>query len=254
MSTPEFEFTLGNPGAGSASNKRIPVVLCLDTSSSMDQVVGTASNDSKPFRRIDQLNAALAHWKSELSAVAQIRRQADLCIISFNTEPTTEDIGGGVNPGFVTVERFSPPTLKAGGVTRLDLAVRSALAKATEHRVLTHIETHRPKIWIISDGQPTDGKGNPSDNWHSVLPDIRNGESKGDFAVYAAGVYGADMEALGKLAGRGAFDLEGLELALVLKAVTSTMGHSGSSVADEKKEVAATVDKMQRLFQALGKD
>lgn len=248
------EWGMGDLGSGSGSNKRLPVVLCLDTSESMQK---TAASD-----RIGELNAAMVTWKEQLAASSQVRRQADICVIEFNTAPRTVDCGQGTEPGFVTVDRFSPPTFQANGVTRLDLAIKAAIAKAAAHRGMTAIETHRPKIWVVSDGAPTDndGKG-PSDLWRTTLPLVRTGEAAGDFAFYAAGVYGADMDVLRELAGPGAFDLRGLPLERVLKAVTDSItpkAHGGGArraetVAAEKSDVAATVRKQREIFEMLGR-
>jgi uncharacterized protein YegL len=248
------EFGMGNLASGSGSNQRLPVVLCLDTSESMKK---TDASD-----RIGELNQAVKAWKKQLSESAQVRRQADICVITFNTLPTTVDCGGGTAPGFVSVDRFSPPTFTASGVTRLELAIEAAIAKAEEHSRASEIETHRAKIWVISDGAPTDAEGNyPSDVWRTVLPRVRAGESARDFALFAAGVYGADMDVLKELAGAGAFDLRGLPLERVLKTVTDsltannhgTAGRRADTVDAEKADVASTVAKQKRIFEMLGR-
>lgn len=252
----KHDFDIGSTNDGSANNKRLPVILCLDTSQSMlkvDETYITNGNTDAPSRRIDQLNAALREWGQQLKRTPQLRRQAYICVLSFNTEPKTEDVGGGASLGFVRAENFEPPNLQAGGITRLDLAVSTAIDKVTEHKASTHVETHRVKIWIISDGQPTDEKGYRSDLWRSILPRVRQGEQNQDFALYTAGVHGADMNVLNELGGNGSFDLRGLSLGKVLEIVTQSASFSSATVEEEKRSVEAMVDKMHSIFAMIGK-
>src|SRR5258708_772349 len=83
---------------------RVPCVLLLDTSGSMEG------------RPIEALNAGLVSYKDSLAKDELAARRVEAAVVTF---------GGGVEVvhDFSTSENFYPPTLRAGGNTPMGQAI-----------------------------------------------------------------------------------------------------------------------------------
>ena len=113
----EFDETEFSQGRG----KRLPLVLLLDTSSSMGHP------DLAPPRPIDQLNEALDRWSVEIRKDAALRYTAEIAIITFGKGGVTLLELGADGP-FRPAALFEPPVLDAGGVTPMVEAMAQAIA------------------------------------------------------------------------------------------------------------------------------
>src|SRR2546428_13636552 len=99
----EVEFAI-NP------DPRCPCVLLLDTSGSMDGA------------NIEALNQGLQIFQQDVSQSELARRRVEVAIVTFGN--------GGVQPlqDFITVDKFYPPVLSAGGSdTPMGAAINLAL-------------------------------------------------------------------------------------------------------------------------------
>ena len=117
--------------------ERCPIVLVLDTSSSMN---------GKP---IAELNEAVRTFHKDLSADPLVESKVDVAVIQFNNVINFED--------FVNGTSFHPPNLSANGGTIFSFPLVVALDMITKRKDtyrLNGISYHRPWIVFITDGHP----------------------------------------------------------------------------------------------------
>src|SRR5262249_25007433 len=131
---------------------RTPCVLLLDVSGSMQ---------GDP---IQQLNLGVAAYKDSLVADRLASKRVELAVITF---------GGEVQPfcDFTTVEGFFPPVLEAGGNTPMGEAINRGIELLRQRKDLykAHgIAYHRPWLFLITDGAPTD-------EWQSATERVKQG-------------------------------------------------------------------------------
>jgi uncharacterized protein YegL len=165
---------------------RCPCVLVLDRSGSM------------AGRPIDELNAGLQQFRSELLGDQLAARRVEIAVVPF----------GPLLRGspFHAASQFQPQALTAGGDTPTGAAVEYAIELiATQKASYKHhgIPYYRPWIILITDGQPTD-------DWSQAARLVHDGESAKAFSFFAIGVSGADMNVLRKLSVREPLKLQGL--------------------------------------------
>ncbi len=97
---------------------------------------------------------------------------------------------------FVTIDNFIPPQLKADGVTPMGEAIEYAfdlLEKRKETYKNSGVQYHRPWVFLITDGAPTD-------SWHNAAQQMRQAEMQCRLVFFAVGVEGADMNTLRQIA------------------------------------------------------
>jgi uncharacterized protein YegL len=188
---------------------RCPCLLLLDTSHSMQ---------GQP---ISELNNGLVAFKDELAADALAVKRVEIAIITFGPVATLAD--------FHTADAFQPPRLSTSGDTPMGAAIVQGI-EMIRHRKDKYktngIDYHRPWIFLITDGAPTD-------QWASAVEAVRRGEQDNAFSFFAVGVQGADMNTLNQIAPRGALKLSGLRfrelfawLSSSLKGVSHSQSHS----------------------------
>jgi uncharacterized protein YegL len=191
---------------------RCPCVLLLDTSASMTG------------RPIQELNDALMVLREDLLTDSLASKRVELAIISFGPVQVLQD--------FLGVEYFSLEGLHASGDTPLAEAIQTGLDLLRLRKETLRgngIKLFRPWIFLITDGAPTD-------NWHHIPQQIKDGEERGSFSFFAVGVTGADMNTLRQIAVREPISLSGLkfkEFFLWLSASLKNVSHSqpGDKVA-----------------------
>lgn len=153
---------------------RCPVVLLLDTSSSMS---GAA---------ISELNAGLQEFSREVKADALASLRIEIAIVTF---------GGSVDvvQPFTAMHAFSPPTLGTRGGTPMGQAVRDGLQMIRDRKETykqNAIDYYRPWIFLITDGEPTDA------GWETAAQEVRDEEANKRVLFFAVGVEGANMQTL----------------------------------------------------------
>ncbi len=157
---------------------RCPVALVLDTSKSMTG------------ERIEELNAGVATFKEEVMRDELAAVRVEVAMITF---------GGRVMvpQAFVTVDRFEPPELTAGGKTPLGGAVEIALDLVEQRKTVYRehgIPYYRPWVFLITDGAPTDGE-----LWRRAAERVQAAEAERRISFFAVGVEGADFDLLGQI-------------------------------------------------------
>jgi uncharacterized protein YegL len=200
--------------------QRAPVVMVMDNSYSMR---------GKP---IAELNAALADMQDRLRNDVELSSKAEICLITFGHNGVTAWRGNapappGMSP-FVPASRFEVPRLQAGGVTPMAEALELAMRLIAEEKLelrRRNLSHYRPVVWCVTDGEPTDPSGSPSDDWKRLPAIIANEERAKRFAFFAASVgnisaYGDEV--LQALAPNSHFKLDGFDFSLVLQLVSAS--------------------------------
>jgi uncharacterized protein YegL len=166
---------------------RVPCVLLLDTSSSMN---------GQP---IAELNAGLGVYREELLSDSLAAKRVEVAVVTFGGEVATP-------VDFTTAESFNPPVLEPNADTPMGAAIHRAIEMVTDRKATYRangIAFYRPWIFLITDGAPTD-------EWQGAAERVKQGEKSKAFSFFAVGVEGADMNVLGKIATREPLRLKGL--------------------------------------------
>ncbi len=202
---------------------RCPVVLLLDTSSSMRGAP------------IQELNEAVALFKSEVCQDAQASLRVELAIITF---------GGRceIIQDFVTVTDFVPRPLQAIGETPMGEAIEvglELLQRRKEAYKQNGIYYYRPWVWLLSDGQPTD-----EERWERAAKRVHAGEAARNFSFFAVGVERANMDILRQIAppGRPPVKLKGLSFKAMFLWLSASMKKASSSKQSGEQVALPPID------------
>jgi len=174
------------------SDERAPLVLVLDCSGSM-------LDDNK----IGLLNDGLKTLEKELKADPIAARCGRVLVISFGGDNDVELMGD-----WTDAMDFTPPDLKAGGMTPMGAAMRCALDEIESQKSQMRsagVSYKRPIIMLLSDGEPTD-------DWQQVAADCKSAEAQHKVNVMAIGIGDqANRDILGAFSNKGALNMKGLK-------------------------------------------
>ncbi len=203
------------------THRRRFVALLIDTSQSM------ATTQSNGVRAIDALNRELSRWLPTVRAegrgslrdvefVVVTFGAAGVSVVSGNRTSSAEDGGA-----FVPASRLELPPLVAGGATPMVEAVELALSLVEQRRQYVQTvhaqQTGGPRLILVSDGAPTDGEGNPTDDWQRLARRLEQWRATRRMRLFAFGVPGVDDEVMRALATpSGYFPLADLDLRRLL--------------------------------------
>ncbi len=218
------------------AKSRVLITLVLDTSSSMAEQ-----------GRIGQLNAGLRRFGDELGANDYVLRTGEVAIVTFGlghvrvVDPRGLAAGPPTEP-FAPLRQFAPPMLQAGGATPMVEGIQQAFSLVQWRKGALRDQglmlAHRPLVYMITDGQPTDAQGRLSDVWTTLVPTIRDLERNKHLLFFPFGVEGADesvLRALGPDSYKLLRDVDfGAALMLVSASIEALAGHRGSG--DESAE------------------
>ncbi|MHB9023205.1 MAG: vWA domain-containing protein [Armatimonadota bacterium] len=170
---------------------RCPCILLLDTSKSMR---GEA---------IQALNQGLAAFHDNLVKDPLAARRVEVALIAFG-----QDVK--VLHDFMSVDEFTPPTLKAAGLTPMGTGIIKALdlLEARKSLYKAHgIAYYRPWVFMITDGKP---KGEPDTAIRDAIRRLHDDENNKRVAFFAVAVRGAHISTLSQITVRPPVKLEGL--------------------------------------------
>jgi uncharacterized protein YegL len=227
---PEPEF-VDNP------EPRCPCVLLLDTSGSMKEErqltpavalspIQRLMQDTlalgRKVRPIDELNAGLSQFRTELLADELAVKRIELSLVTFGPVKQVTD--------FQPPDLFHPPALRAEGDTPMGQAIERAVqlvnARKTAYKQ-NGISYYRPWIFLVTDGEPTD-------QWQRAAELVRLGETNKQFAFFAIGVEGAKFDILQQISVRQPLQLKGLSFREMFRWLSASLSAvSRSHTSDE---------------------
>ena len=189
---------------------RCPCVLLLDTSKSMR---GEA---------IQALNNGLSAFHDDLVKDPLAARRVEVAIVTFGGEVK-------VVHDFLPVDAFTPPTLKAGGLTPMGTGILTSLEILEARKAVykAHgVPYYRPWIFMITDGKP---KGEPEGAMGDAVGRLHDAETSKRVVFFSVAVRGAYIEKLREITVRPPVHLDGLnfvELFVWLSRSTQQVAHS----------------------------
>jgi uncharacterized protein YegL len=193
------QITFGPDGFADNPEPRCPCLLLLDVSGSMS---------GQP---IAELNAGLVTFRDELAADALAMKRVEVAIVTFG--PTKVELP------FTSATNFYPPNLSSQGDTPMGGAIMQALElvrdRKNEYRQ-NGISYYRPWVFLITDGGPTDA-------WKAAADAVREGEAGKQFAFFAIGVKGANVEVLQQISVREPLSLDGLKFRQLFSWLSSSL-------------------------------
>lgn len=155
---------------------RCPVVLLLDTSTSMA---------GKP---IEELRRGVEIFKEEIQKDTKASLTVEVAIVTFGPVQLVQD--------FATIDHLRVPELVADGYTPMGEAIEYGLNLLEGRKEIYKghgVQYYRPWIFLITDGAPTD-------SWQNAAQRIKQGESQRKFCFFAVGIDGVDLETLKQIA------------------------------------------------------
>jgi uncharacterized protein YegL len=156
------------------TERRCPVVLLQDTSSSMEPNIG-------------RVNEGLQTLHSDLLMDHLASQRVEIAVITFGPVRLVQD--------FVTVDQWLPPRLHASGGTPMGEAMRYAIQQLRMRKRAYReagIAYYRPWIWLVTDGAPTD-------RWQDALDDVQAEVKSGGIEMFTIGTDNADYEVLRRI-------------------------------------------------------
>ncbi len=222
---------------------RCPVILVLDTSGSMNgEPIQELNEGLRAFAEALK-NDRLASLRVEVALVSfggkvralDVRGEepsSDTRIVPFNprglaVRPKAREIPFDARQAFVTVDRFQPPVLTAGGETPMGEAIQRSLALLRDRKAIykqSGLDYFRPWMFVITDGKPTDHI------WEQAADQVKEEEVRRGVIFYAVGVEKADMKILARFSdARPPLKLKGLafgDLFMWLSKSLSVIAHS----------------------------
>ncbi|MGW0710792.1 vWA domain-containing protein [Streptomyces sp. NPDC002643] len=226
--------------------QRMPLVLCLDTSSSMA---------GPP---IQTLNNALAEWTRELHDDVSLSYSVEVAVVTFGGQgvrawrgPQLLDPRARMSP-FIPAHAFQAPMLTAAGVTlmteALELSMHIVAARKAELRA-SGLQYYRPQICLVTDGLPTDATGHLTESWQRLIPVLAEEQRARRFRLYAIGVGGiTDMgeQVLRAFAPKFNARLQGFPFRELLQMMSASAGAEQKGAGDEVFEKIFSQFKTQR--------
>jgi uncharacterized protein YegL len=205
----ESQMVVGQPEFVENPENRCPVILLLDTSSSMSGLP------------VEALNDGLSAFKAAVIEDEQAALRVDVAIVTFGPVQLIQD--------FVTIDQFMPPHLVANGLTPMGEAITYALDLLEKRKTAYRdngIQYYRPWVFLITDGAP-----NRDSPWQEAAQQLKTAEQQRKLSFFSVGVQGADMETLRQIspADRPPLLLNGLDFRSMFQWLSDSMVRVSSS-------------------------
>jgi len=194
---------------------RCPVILLLDTSSSM---IG------KP---IQELNQGILEFKKDMANDRTASLRVEIAIVTFGPVRLLQD--------FVTVDQFEPQVLDVSGMSPLGEALDYSLQLLKDRKTIYKecgIKYFQPWVFLITDGAPTD-------SWEAAAERIKQAQEEGKLSFFAVAIKGADIDVLKHISHptRPPLTLEGLRFADLFLWVSQSVAKVSKSYLGDKVQL-----------------
>ncbi len=161
---------------------RLPVCLCLDTSSSMGRVIsGDFQSTGETFYKdgqqwesviggttaIDELNKGVSMFFDAIKEDEVAKYAVELAIVSFDS--TSEKV-----LDFANIDRQESPILTTNGCTNMGAGISLALdllEKRKQEYSDKGVDYYQPWLVLMSDGEPTDDINNAVNKVQGLISD-----------------------------------------------------------------------------------
>ena len=160
------------------SSQRLPCILVLDGSGSMDG------------KAITELNAGLKVLEEELKLDDIARNRVRLLVLRVGDPHGVEIV-----TDWTDAVDFTAPTIHADGMTPLGAGVRRALSELTLEKRrydAAGIAYNRPWLYIFTDGEPSDP------DWATAAAECAAAERENRVVVFPIAVGDASLDKLGQ--------------------------------------------------------
>ena len=201
------------------SSQRLPCVILVDGSSSMD---------GEP---INNLNEGLKVLEAELKAddVASLRVQ--LLVVRIGGHSDVETV-----IDWTDAIDFIAPTIEANGTKPLGIGVEHSLKKIEEQKEKykeNQIPYNRPWLFIITDGEPSDN------GWERCAAKAVESESKGKVVIFPIGTEDANFDTLHQFSSRGAMKLQNLNFKELFVWLSQSVSAGSQTEVDSTAQLPA---------------
>lgn len=189
------DFGFDNLDLAENADPRVPVVLVLDASDSMEEL-----RPGEQRSPLEALNGGLDKLVSSLRSDPLARRRAEVSFVVYGTEPAEPT-------PFATVDDLVLPELSPMGVTATGEALEVALDHLEARKAVykeNGIQYYRPICLLLSDGLSTDDVSNASMR-------IKEYTEKKKLTFFPVAIEGADIDALTAISGKQALKLQGVK-------------------------------------------
>jgi uncharacterized protein YegL len=210
------QVPFGNMEFADNPEPRCACLLLLDTSGSMQGAIA-------------QLNSGLNDFARQLRGDSMAAKRVEVGVVTFGPVRVVQP--------FVTADTFLAPDLEADGDTPMGAAIVRATELIAERKQAYRangIGYYRPWIFMISDGEPTDGI-------IEAAKRVREGEAKKSFMFYAVGVENADIATLAKISVRQPLRLKGLKFGQLFVWLSDSLSSVSRSQPSDSPELTNPV-------------
>jgi uncharacterized protein YegL len=196
-----------------------------------------------------------------------LMRTGEIAVVTFGlgnvrvidpTGRTTDQI----DQPFAPLHQFQPQALQAGGATPMVEGIQQAFstvqARKNQLRKASLVLAHRPLVFMITDGQPTNDRGQITDAWRDFVSVIRDMENNKHLLFFPFGVDGADENVLRTLAPKGYKMLRDVDFNAAMTLVSASIealtrvGRSGDETADDLHDrLNESLSKQDRIMDFL---
>lgn len=206
-------------------SKRLPAILLLDTSYSMD---------GEPIKALNEGLRVLEEEFDPATGDSLALRSVEFALVTFGSNGVqlvdlmTGQGGTNVNEAFVEAIDYRAPVLSAGGGTPMGEAMELALRVLDERKQYYrqhNIPYFRPWIFLISDGEPTD-------QYETAIAAAKQAQADKKALIFSIGVQDANMKILQEFSQLPAIPLDGLKFRELFKFISSSVSQASTSDPD----------------------
>lgn len=201
------------------SEERLPIILVLDRSGSME---------GKP---IQELNNGLKLLEQDIKSDVIAAKRGRILVIAYGGDDEVEI------SEWQDAMDFVAPQLVAAGRTPIGTAVAAALnaieAQKEELRA-AGVSYKRPILMLMSDGLPTD-------DWEGVADACRSAEQAKKVTVWSIAIGDADKSVLDRFSNRQAAKMDGLKFKELFLWLSASVRATTTAVKGEAVQLPSSV-------------